>query len=82
MEGGCRAWTLILLVSVGLCAGRNPHKKHAVHVQRLLERLRIHNLFLKPLKCHFFQKEVEFLGMHISGEGMRIDYSEVKGILE
>ena len=56
--------------------------KHAVHVWKLLERLRKQDLFLKLSKCHFFQKEVEFLWMHVSGEEVRMDYSKVKEILE
>jgi RNase H-like domain found in reverse transcriptase/Reverse transcriptase (RNA-dependent DNA polymerase)/Integrase zinc binding domain/Retroviral aspartyl protease len=37
-------------------------KEHVGHVQQVLDRLRRHSLFLKPSKCQFMRREVEFLG--------------------
>ncbi|KAF8642446.1 hypothetical protein AX16_009492 [Volvariella volvacea WC 439] len=40
---------------------------------RLLEKLVKHNLFLKPEKCVFEQEEVEFLGMIIKENEIKMD---------
>jgi hypothetical protein len=47
-----------------------------------LKRLEEHDLFTKPEKCTFRVKEVEFLGMIVSREGIKMDDSKVKAIRE
>ena len=41
-------------------------------LRRVLDRFRLHNLKLKPRKCHFFKEEVEFMGKLVSGNGTSI----------
>ena len=40
------------------------------------------NLFVKPEKCSFRVKEVEFLGMTVSAKGIKMNDDKVKAILE
>ena len=40
------------------------------------------HLKLKPSKCHFFQKQVAFLGHIISEQGINIDPDKVQKIAE
>ena len=43
------------------------------HIKRLdfvFTRLAVHGLKLKPKKCHFFQKQVDYLGHIVSGDGI------------
>jgi hypothetical protein len=47
-----------------------------------LKRLEEHDLFANPEKCTFGVKEVEFLGMIVSREGIKMDDSKVKAIRE
>ena len=35
---------------------------------------------LKPAKCHFFQKELKFLGHLVNNEGIKPDMDKVKEI--
>jgi hypothetical protein len=44
--------------------------------------LREHNLALRVEKCHFFKREVEYLGFLLSGEGVRAVPASVAKILE
>ena len=37
-------------------------KKHLQYIQKVLERLRWHGLFIKPKKCKFAEIEVSYLG--------------------
>jgi hypothetical protein len=43
--------------------------EHIQHVRKVLEILQKHGLHVKPHKCHWFQKEVQFLGFKIQAGG-------------
>jgi hypothetical protein len=55
---------------------------HERLVKKVLTRLEEHDLFAKPEKYTFGVKEVEFLGMIVSREGIKMDDSTVKAIRE
>ncbi|RHW30408.1 hypothetical protein D1B31_23760 [Neobacillus notoginsengisoli] len=55
---------------------------HHEAVKRVLQCLKDNDLFVKPEKCYFDKTKVEFLGMIVSREGVRMDESKVKAILE
>ena len=57
-------------------------QEHERIVKRVLKHLEEHDLFAKPEKCTFSIKEVEFLGMIVSREGIKMDDSKVKAIKE
>ena len=58
---------------------QEEHDKIVLEVLRWLEE---HDLFIKPEKCSFRVKEVEFLGMTISAEGTKMNDDKVQAILE
>jgi hypothetical protein len=53
---------------------------HEQHVKSVLERLRQHNLFVNPDKCSFNLHEVDFLGMIVSAEGIKMDPAKVEAV--
>ena len=55
---------------------------HRHHVRQVLERLRQYNLHARPEKCEFHTKSVEYLGVIVSPEGVRMDPLKVKAILD
>src|ERR1700677_491423 len=55
-------------------------EEHRRIVSEVLKRLKENDLFLKPQKCFFKQKEVKFLGLIISEEGIRMDLKKVEGV--
>ena len=57
-------------------------KEHAEHLRVVLTRLREHQLYAKFSKCDFWLKEVQFLGHVLSAEGVVVDPSKVKDILD
>jgi hypothetical protein len=57
-------------------------QEHEKLVKKVLKRLEEHDLFAKPEKCTFGVKEVEFFGMIVSREGIKMDDSKVKAIRE
>ena len=54
---------------------------HVLHLRRVLEQLRKHQLYAKLRKCRFAQKPVHFLGHVISAEGVLPDDSKVEVLL-
>ena len=44
---------------------------HLIHLRKVIDRLKSVHLKLKPAKCMFARREVEYLGHVISAEGLR-----------
>ena len=57
-------------------------KENVECVKRVLRRLADNDLYLKPEKCIFWTKEVEYLGMIISENQLRMDPVKLRGIAE
>ena len=60
----------------------NNQEEHNKIVLEVLCRLEANDLFMKPEKCHFRVKEVDFLGMIVSCDGIKMDPSKVSTILK
>ena len=45
-------------------------------------RLKKANLMLKPIKCHFFKRQIEFLGHIVSQKGVETDPKKIKDVKE
>jgi hypothetical protein len=57
-------------------------EEHAKHLRIVLTRLREHQLYAKFSKCTFWLEEIQFLGHVLSANGIVVDPSKVKDILE
>ena len=58
---------------------QEEHDRVVLEVLRWLE---ANDLFVKPEKCHFQVKEVDFLGMIMSCDGIKMDPSKISAILK
>ena len=56
--------------------------EHQAKVKEVLQRLCNNDLFACPEKCSFDKTEVEYLGMFINRDGIRMDDSKVKAITD
>jgi len=54
---------------------------HNELVEEVLRRLEENDLFVKPEKCKWKVREVEFLGVVISPKGVEMQKKKVKGVL-
>jgi hypothetical protein len=57
-------------------------EEHAKHLRIVLTRLREHQLYAKFSRCAFWLEEIQFLGPVLSANGIAVDPSKVKDILE
>jgi hypothetical protein len=57
-------------------------EEHEEHLWIVLQWLQEHQLYAKFSKCEFWIKEVPFLGHVVSPEGIMVDASKVKGVLD
>lgn len=48
----------------------------------VLDRLRLHNLKLKPAKCVFAMDSVKFLGHKITAKGVEMDSKRIEHVLK
>ena len=62
--------------------GTEKEEGHDELVAEVIKRLKENNLYVKPEKCKWKVKEVEFLGVVIGLEGIKMEEGKVKGILE
>ncbi|RDB23205.1 Transposon Tf2-9 polyprotein [Hypsizygus marmoreus] len=56
-------------------------EEHKTNVARILESLRVANLFCSLKKSTLFATEIDFLGHHISAKGIEADLSKVERII-
>jgi hypothetical protein len=57
-------------------------EEYAEHLRIVLQRLRDHKLYAKLSKCEFWLYSVKFLGHTISREGISVDPSKVKEVMD
>jgi len=63
-------------------AGMEIEKGHDELVAEVIKRLEENNLYVKLEKCKWKVREVEFLGVVIGPEGIKMEKEKVKGVLE
>ena len=62
--------------------GTETEEGHEELVAEVIKRLEENNLYVKPEKCKWKVKEIEFLGVIIGPEGIKMEKEKVKGVLE
>jgi hypothetical protein len=74
-------WLSIYMDNI-LIHTRSDLPYHRTRVHQILDKLRKHDLFLKPEKCVFEQKEVEFLGVILGHNTICMDPAKVQGVAD
>jgi hypothetical protein len=72
---------LVVFIDDILIYSKNE-EEHAKHLHIVLTRIREHQLYAKFSKCIFWLEEIQFLGHILSVNGIVVDPSKVKDILE
>jgi hypothetical protein len=55
---------------------------HVRHVDKVLQLPKEQQLYAKPSKCFFRVKEVEYLGLIVSHEGVKVDPNNIKSMMD
>ena len=74
-------WLIVYMDDI-LVATKDDQEFHNQCVHWMLEKLKKHNLYLKPEKCVFDQKRIEFLGVILEGRMVQMDPAKVKGVAD
>ena len=48
-------------------------EEHLQHVETVSSRLKEHQLYVSPRKCEFLRSEIQFLGLIVGKEGVRVN---------
>ena len=62
--------------------GTDTKKKHEKIVAEVIRRLEENDLYVKPEKCKWKVREVEFLGVVIGPDRIKMEKVKIKGVLE
>jgi hypothetical protein len=57
-------------------------QRHREYTHHVLDKLEKHNLYLKPEKCEFAKQEIEYLGVIIGQNKIRMDPGKLRGIAD
>ena len=74
-------WLIVYMDDI-LVATKDDQEFHNKCVHRMLDKLKEHNLYLKPEKCIFDQKRIEFIGVILEERTMQMDPAKVKGMAD
>ena len=55
-------------------------EEHLMHLRAVIQRIREVGLKLKPSKCHFTRREVEYLGHVVTPEGLKTNQKLVEAV--
>jgi hypothetical protein len=79
LHGYCYKICLLYLDDI-IVMGKT-YEENIARLDLILTRLQAANLKIKPAKCNLFQKELNFLGHHISSSGISTSKSKVEKIV-
>jgi hypothetical protein len=75
-------WKILLIYLDAIIVHGKTFGEELIRLRTVLQKLREAGLKLKAKKCHFFQKEVGFLGHVVSEEGIQTDPEKIKAVEE
>ena len=74
-------WVSIYMDDILIHTDSNlPRHRKCVH--QILDKLKKHDLYLKPEKCLFEQEEMEFLGVVLKNGTIQMDPTKIKGVAD
>ena len=74
-------WLIVYMDNI-LVATKDDQEFHNQCVHQMLEKLKKHDLYLKPEKCVFNQTRIKFLGVILEGRTIQMDPVKVKGMAD
>jgi hypothetical protein len=72
----------VLIVLDDILIYKKSWEDYVLHVDRMLRLLKEQQLYVKPSKCFFRVKELEYLGHIVSHEGVKVDPNNIKAVMD
>ena len=81
VEEIAEGWLIVYIDNI-LVTTKDDLQFHERCIHRMLEKLKKHNLYLKPEKCTFKQRRIEFLGVILKNGTVQMDPAKTKGVAD
>ena len=82
-----KGWFSVYMDDMAIHMAKLPHETEEQHVQRhwtyvhrVLTKLEENNLYLKPKKCEFEKEEIEYLGVIIGKNHLKMSPKKLQGV--
>ncbi len=84
-----QGWMSVYMDNLAIHTKRKPEEteeqyrqRHRAHIHHVLDVLKKHNLYLKPEKCAFEQEEINYLGVIVSRDKLKMDLQKLNGVAD
>ena len=82
-------WLLVYMDDITIHTTKHPHRteeQHTIHyreyVHWMLDKLKEHDLYLKPKKCQFEKNKIEYLGVIVGRGHLQMSPKKLQGIAD
>jgi hypothetical protein len=75
-------WSIALVYLDDIVVFARNFEEHRLRLRTVLERLRVANLKVKPVKCQLFHRKIFFLGYMVFEKGIETDPEKTRAIQE
>ena len=82
-------WLSIYIDDIAIHTARHPHEteeqhttRHREYIHHMLDKLKEHDLYLKPEKCQFEKDEIEYLRVIVGKGLLQISPKKLQGITD
>lgn len=82
MDEICRDLNFVFVYIDDILVASSSEEEHLKHLDILFRRLNDHGIIISPSKCTFGVPELNFLGFHISANGLKPMQSKIQTILD
>jgi len=82
-------WLSVYMDDIVIHTSRRPNEteeehqaRHREYVHIILDKLEQNDLYLKPEKCDFEKKEIDYLGLIVGGNKLKMDPKKLRGVTD
>ncbi len=84
-----QGWLSVYMDDIAIHTKKEPDKmeqqhlkRHRLYTHHMLHKLEQNDLYLKPEKCNFEKKEIDYLGVIVGNGKIQMDPKKLKGIAD
>jgi len=82
-------WLSVYMDDIAIHTSQRPNEmeeehqmRHREYVHIVLDKLEENDLYLKPEKCDFEKKEIDYLGLIVGGNKLKMDPKKLRGVAD